>query len=182
MSSFVSIVELISVKENIVTIKGIDILDGTPLLDIKPYIENFDKIDENIKFSYKLQYDDLLVKQDKYSYFKNLVKLVNLDVSKVKREYPYQISNQIKDKNTIVINLNNKENVVNPPEKIKISTKIGKSKAYYKLRTKSEGKKIIIESELYIPTGIVSVEKYPEFRKFILKLRNKLNSMIFLKK
>jgi tRNA-Thr(GGU) m(6)t(6)A37 methyltransferase TsaA len=40
-----SVVELVSVEANIVTIKGVDILDGTPLLDIKPYIENFDKID-----------------------------------------------------------------------------------------------------------------------------------------
>jgi tRNA-Thr(GGU) m(6)t(6)A37 methyltransferase TsaA len=40
-----SIVELISVEKNILTIKGVDILNGTPLLDIKPYIENFDKID-----------------------------------------------------------------------------------------------------------------------------------------
>ena len=40
-----SVVELVSVEKNIVTIKGIDILDGTPLLDIKPYIENFDKIE-----------------------------------------------------------------------------------------------------------------------------------------
>jgi len=41
-----SVVELLEVKENIVTIKGVDILDGTPLIDIKPYIENFDKIDK----------------------------------------------------------------------------------------------------------------------------------------
>jgi len=40
-----SVVELVNVEENIVTIKGIDILDGTPLLDIKPYIENFDKVE-----------------------------------------------------------------------------------------------------------------------------------------
>jgi len=40
-----SIVELVSVEQNIVTIKGVDILDGTPILDIKPYIENFDKIE-----------------------------------------------------------------------------------------------------------------------------------------
>ncbi len=39
-----SVVELVSVVDNVVTIKGVDILDGTPLLDIKPYIENFDKI------------------------------------------------------------------------------------------------------------------------------------------
>jgi tRNA-Thr(GGU) m(6)t(6)A37 methyltransferase TsaA len=40
-----SVVELINIQNNIVTIKGVDILDKTPLLDIKPYIENFDKID-----------------------------------------------------------------------------------------------------------------------------------------
>jgi len=41
-----SIVKVIDVQENIVTIQGIDLLDGTPIIDIKPYIENFDKIDE----------------------------------------------------------------------------------------------------------------------------------------
>ncbi len=37
-----SIVSLVGVENNIVTIQGIDVLDGTPLLDIKPYIKNFD--------------------------------------------------------------------------------------------------------------------------------------------
>jgi len=41
-----SVVELIKIEDNRVIIKGVDILDGTPLLDIKPYIENFDKIDK----------------------------------------------------------------------------------------------------------------------------------------
>jgi len=40
-----SVVELISVEKNIVTIRGIDVLNNTPLLDIKPYIENFDIIE-----------------------------------------------------------------------------------------------------------------------------------------
>jgi tRNA-Thr(GGU) m(6)t(6)A37 methyltransferase TsaA len=44
-----SVVELVGVEDNIVTIKGIDILDGTPLLDIKPYIENFDKVEGEVK-------------------------------------------------------------------------------------------------------------------------------------
>jgi len=44
-----SVVELVSVKGNIVTIKGVDVLDGTPLLDIKPYIENFDKVEGETK-------------------------------------------------------------------------------------------------------------------------------------
>jgi tRNA-Thr(GGU) m(6)t(6)A37 methyltransferase TsaA len=44
-----SVVELVDVKDNIVTIKGVDILDGTPLIDIKPYIENFDKVEGEVK-------------------------------------------------------------------------------------------------------------------------------------
>ncbi len=44
-----SVVELVKVEGNIVTIKGVDILDGTPLLDIKPYIENFDRVDGEVK-------------------------------------------------------------------------------------------------------------------------------------
>jgi len=44
-----SVVELVKVEKNIVTIRGVDILDGTPLLDIKPYIENFDKVEEEAR-------------------------------------------------------------------------------------------------------------------------------------
>ena len=44
-----SVVKLVDVKDNIVTIQGVDILDNTPLLDIKPYIENFDKISEETR-------------------------------------------------------------------------------------------------------------------------------------
>ena len=37
-----SIVELKIVQENFLTVEGIDVLDGTPLLDIKPYVPDFD--------------------------------------------------------------------------------------------------------------------------------------------
>lgn len=42
----ISIVQLIKVEGNKVFVKGIDILDGTPLLDIKPYIKKFDFVDD----------------------------------------------------------------------------------------------------------------------------------------
>jgi tRNA-Thr(GGU) m(6)t(6)A37 methyltransferase TsaA len=38
----VSIVDLLETQDNILHVRGIDILDGTPLLDIKPYIYQFD--------------------------------------------------------------------------------------------------------------------------------------------
>ena len=40
-----SIVELIGVEGNRMKIRGVDVLDGTPLLDIKPYVRQFDHRD-----------------------------------------------------------------------------------------------------------------------------------------
>ena len=37
-----SIVRLIEIRETVLYIKNVDILDGTPLLDIKPYVPGFD--------------------------------------------------------------------------------------------------------------------------------------------
>ena len=37
-----SVVKLISIKDNILEIENVDMLDGTVLLDIKPYISQFD--------------------------------------------------------------------------------------------------------------------------------------------
>ena len=41
----ISIVKLVRRDGNVLVVKGIDILDGTPLLDIKPYIPRFDAIE-----------------------------------------------------------------------------------------------------------------------------------------
>ncbi|MGM0611073.1 MAG: tRNA (N6-threonylcarbamoyladenosine(37)-N6)-methyltransferase TrmO [Thermodesulfobacteriota bacterium] len=38
-----SLVRLDRIEENILYIRDVDILDGTPLLDIKPYIQRFDR-------------------------------------------------------------------------------------------------------------------------------------------
>ena len=43
----ISIVEIVGIEGNKVTIKGVDALDGTPLLDIKPYIRKFDSVDKS---------------------------------------------------------------------------------------------------------------------------------------
>jgi tRNA-Thr(GGU) m(6)t(6)A37 methyltransferase TsaA len=42
----VSIVKLKSVKGRTITFSEVDILDGTPLLDIKPYVKHFDSRDK----------------------------------------------------------------------------------------------------------------------------------------
>jgi len=37
-----SVVRLLKIEENKITVEGIDVLDKTPLLDIKPYVPDFD--------------------------------------------------------------------------------------------------------------------------------------------
>ena len=43
-----SIVNLLRIERNTIFVKGIDVLDGTPLLDIKPYIERFDAVQNSV--------------------------------------------------------------------------------------------------------------------------------------
>ena len=38
----ISVVRLLSIKDNVLEIENVDMIDGTPLLDIKPYIPEFD--------------------------------------------------------------------------------------------------------------------------------------------
>jgi tRNA (adenine37-N6)-methyltransferase len=40
----VTAVPLVSVEGNVVTVRGLDAVDGTPVLDIKPYIARFDAV------------------------------------------------------------------------------------------------------------------------------------------
>jgi tRNA-Thr(GGU) m(6)t(6)A37 methyltransferase TsaA len=40
-----SLVRLLRIEDNILYVSDIDILDGTPLLDIKPYIRRFDSVE-----------------------------------------------------------------------------------------------------------------------------------------
>jgi tRNA-Thr(GGU) m(6)t(6)A37 methyltransferase TsaA len=42
----ISVVKLVAIEGNILEVENLDILDGTPLLDIKPYIPDFDEQEE----------------------------------------------------------------------------------------------------------------------------------------
>ncbi len=46
-----SVVQLDAINENNLIISNLDILDGTPVLDIKPYFREFD-LDENIRMGW----------------------------------------------------------------------------------------------------------------------------------
>ena len=39
-------VRLLSVRGNVLTVRGLDAIDGSPVLDIKPYFAAFDRVDE----------------------------------------------------------------------------------------------------------------------------------------
>ena len=39
----ISVVRLVGIEDNILQIEDVDVVDGTPLLDIKPYVPDFDR-------------------------------------------------------------------------------------------------------------------------------------------
>ena len=43
----ISIVRLEKIKDNVLHVQDIDVLSGTPLLDIKPYVEKFDSVEHS---------------------------------------------------------------------------------------------------------------------------------------
>ena len=43
----ISIVRLEKIQDNVLHVLDIDVLDGTPLLDIKPYMEKFDSVENS---------------------------------------------------------------------------------------------------------------------------------------
>ncbi len=63
-----SIVELTGVEKNLVKVRGIDILDGTPVLDIKPYIGAFDGV-KNSRSGWMKATSDAVVKKRSDSRF-----------------------------------------------------------------------------------------------------------------
>ena len=42
----ITAVQLVGVAGNVVRVRGLDAIDGTPVLDIKPYFPAFDRVDE----------------------------------------------------------------------------------------------------------------------------------------
>ncbi|TLP37593.1 tRNA (N6-threonylcarbamoyladenosine(37)-N6)-methyltransferase TrmO [Arcobacter arenosus] len=58
-----SIVKLKSVQDNKVYVDGIDVLDGTPLLDIKPFIEKFDGVKDSKSGWLKASAEDVINKR-----------------------------------------------------------------------------------------------------------------------
>ena len=42
----ISLVRLESISDNILNVKGLDMLDGSPVLDIKPYVGDFDEFSD----------------------------------------------------------------------------------------------------------------------------------------
>ena len=42
----VSTVEILGIKDNIVTVKGLDVIKDTPILDIKPYTPQYDSVSD----------------------------------------------------------------------------------------------------------------------------------------
>ena len=44
----ITAVALIRIEKNVLVVRGLDAIDGTPVLDIKPYVSAFDRVDQPV--------------------------------------------------------------------------------------------------------------------------------------
>ncbi len=42
----ITAVQLLNINDNVITVKGLDAIDGTPVLDIKPYFPQYDRVEK----------------------------------------------------------------------------------------------------------------------------------------
>lgn len=70
----ISIVKILEIDKNVLQIENVDILDGTPLFDIKPYVPLFDVVEEEVRIGWlekkadrieKVRADDRFADADK---------------------------------------------------------------------------------------------------------------------
>jgi len=54
----ITTIQILRIKDNVVTVKGLDVINNTPILDIKPYTPQYDAVqDEKVPgWVYKLNY------------------------------------------------------------------------------------------------------------------------------
>lgn len=45
----ITAVKLLGVTENVIKVQGLDAIDGTPVLDIKPYFAGFDRVEKTVE-------------------------------------------------------------------------------------------------------------------------------------
>ncbi|MFO7656724.1 MAG: TrmO family methyltransferase, partial [Bacteroidales bacterium] len=64
----ISVVKLLNIRDNILDIENVDMLDGTPLLDIKPYISQFDihEIEKSGWINHKTGYPNEVKSDDRF--------------------------------------------------------------------------------------------------------------------
>lgn len=156
------------------------IRDNTAEFVEKPVFDSFDDLTDPIKVKFRIRKKGSLIEQDGYSYFivSAFESLPDVSLkertndfrtgSRVFNKYTYLISSEMKK----VINLSSSEN------KFEFNGRT----AYIKTSLTGKGDQIEYSIEYYIPEMIVPKEKYPEFRDFLMELKNPINYSVFLKK
>ena len=150
-----------------------------------PNFLNFNKIEEDLKVTYSLNYNDFLVDQEPYKYCKLIAADFSLDVSLDDRENDYQVKEKIFLKQQFTFEFDeqiNSKNKIQLLNKTQNSTefKIDDETAYFKLDATVQNSKIIVKKEIYIPECVIPNDRYQEFKKFILTIKNPINNMIFM--
>ncbi|MDY0017370.1 MAG: DUF3857 and transglutaminase domain-containing protein [Candidatus Delongbacteria bacterium] len=143
-----------------------------------PVFDSFDNLTDPIKVNFKIKRNGAVIDQDSYSYFVVSGFESLPDVSLKERTNDLRINSRIFNRYKYIVNSSGKE-VINLTASEKKFECSGLS-SYIKTEVQKEGAIFTYSVEYYIPEMTVPKEKYPQFRDFLMDLKNPVSSAVFM--
>ena len=157
--------------------------DKSSILTSGPEFSNLEELNKKVELKYSSNVKGFLTKQDDYLYFSLPLESIPLAVGAKSRVLPYQIYSDFSIEEEFVIeDIPENTTIIKPKSGYNNKFKFGKQMIEYEIEIERRNTNLVFRRTVKIPEGIVSVEKYTEFRNFVNNLNNPINRVIFLMK
>ncbi|PID30037.1 MAG: hypothetical protein CSB55_00410 [Candidatus Cloacimonadota bacterium] len=157
--------------------------DKSSVLSAEPKFENLNDLNKNVILTYSQKNIGFINEQKNYAYLSLPLEKIHLNVGAEKRSLPFYISSPISVEEEFVIeNIPEKQKIIQPEKDLNEQFKIGDKKLKCSIKISRKGDNLVFRRKVFIPSGIVPVDKYAEFRRIINSLNNPANKVIFMKK
>jgi hypothetical protein len=157
--------------------------DKSSILLSGPEFKNLNDLNQNLSLEYSKKTLGFVNNQSKYTYLSLPLEKIDLRVSAIDRSLPFYIYQPISIEEEFVIeDIPEDLDFMIKNSGLDTSLKIGKEKVKCRIEIERDDDNIIYHRKIYIPEGIVPLDKYKEFREIVNNLNNPTNKVIFMEK
>jgi hypothetical protein len=152
--------------------------DKSSFIIQEPEFLHIDELEKPLQIHYATRNDDFYVEQDEFIYFKLPAAGVPLQVSLNTRTTPFQNYEFFTLKETFVVQgLPEDYELLKPQELSEVFEDFN-----YNVQVEQSAGQLLVTRTIHFPQSIIPVQNYADFKKFISKLKQPLNMMVFVKK